>query len=53
MRPSSTSVSPASSAAHSIIDKLADWDRCKRNIIVYNLSEATDHAADKVSLFLT
>ena len=52
MQPSSTSVSAAFSAAHSIIDELADRDRHKKNIIVYNLPEATDHAADKVS-FLT
>ena len=49
MRPSSTSASAASSAAHSIIDELADRDRRKKNIIIYNLPEATDHAADKVS----
>ena len=49
VRPSSTFASAASSAAHSIIDELADRDRLKKNIIIYNLPEATDHAADKVS----
>ena len=49
MRPSSTSASAASSAAHSIIDEVADRDRGKKNTIVYNLPQATDHAADKVS----
>ena len=49
MRPSSTSASAASSAAHSIIDELADRDRRKKNVIIYNMPEATDHAADKVS----
>ena len=49
MRPSSTSASAASSTAHSIIYELADRDRRKKNIIIYNLPEATDHAADKVS----
>ena len=51
MQPSSPSpsVSAPSGAADSIIDELADRDRCKKNIIVYNLPEATDHAADKVS----
>ena len=44
MRPSSTSASASSSAAHS-----ADRDRRQKNIIIYNLPEATDHAADKVS----
>ena len=48
MQPSSTSASAVSSAAHSIIDELTDRDRGK-NIIVYNLPQATDHAADKVS----
>ena len=45
-----TSVYAASSAAHtcSIIDELADRDRRKKNIIIYNLPEVTDHAADKV-----
>ena len=52
MQPCSTSVSAAFSATHSIIDELADRGRQKKNIIVYNLPEATDHAADKVS-FLT
>ena len=49
MQPSSTSASAASSAAHSIIDELADRARGKKNIIVYNLPQATGHAADKVS----
>ena len=49
MRPSSTSASAAYSAAHSIIDELTDRDRRKKNIIIYNLPEATDHAAVKVS----
>ena len=49
MWPSSTSASATCSAAHSIIDELADRDRHKKNIIIYNLPEATDHAADKVS----
>ena len=48
-QPSSTSTSAVSSAAHSIIDELADRDRGKKNIIVYNLPQATDHTADKVS----
>ena len=48
MWPSSTSASATFSAAHSIIDELADRDRHKKNIIVYNLPEATDHADDKV-----
>ena len=42
-------MSAVSSAAHSMIDELANRDRCKKYIIVYNLPEATDHAADKVS----
>ena len=46
MRPSSTSAFAASSAAHSIIDELADRDRRKKNIIIYNLPEATDYAVD-------
>ena len=49
MWPNSTSASAASSAAHSIIDELVDRDRRKKNIIIYNLPEAIDHAADKVS----
>ena len=51
VRPSSaaTSASTASSTAHNIIDELADRDRRKKNIIVYNLPEPSDRAADKVS----
>ena len=41
--------STASSTAHNIIDELADRDRRKKNIIVYNLPEPSDRAADKVS----
>ena len=46
MQLSSTSASAACGAAHSIIDELADRDRHKKNIIICNLPEATDHAAD-------
>ena len=47
VRPSSTatSVSAASGTVHNIIDELADRDRCKKNIIVYNLPEPSDRAA--------
>ena len=51
VRPSSaaTSASTASSTAHNIIDELADRDKRKKNIIVYNLPEPSDRAANKVS----
>lgn len=40
----------ASSAAQNIVDELADRDRRKKNIIVYNLPEAKDREADKGSI---
>ena len=52
LRTTTTYASAASNAAHSIIDELADRDRCKKNAIIYNLPEAKDHTADKNS-FLT
>ena len=47
-RPVLSSVSP-SSAALSIADELADRERRKNNIIVYNFPEASDHQSNKDS----
>ena len=47
-RPVLSTVLP-SSAAMSIADELADRERRKNNIIVYNFPEASDHQSDKDS----
>ena len=37
----------AGTTALSIADELADCERCKSNIIIYNLPEKSDHETDK------
>ena len=43
------SVTSSSNTALSIVDELADREKRKKNVIVYNLPEASDHEADKCS----
>ena len=42
-------VASSSNTALSIVDELADQEKRKKNAIVYNLPEASDHEADNCS----
>lgn len=49
VQPKSLVYSASSNAALSIADELADRERRKRNVIIYNFPEAPDREADKAS----
>ena len=38
------------SAAQNIVDELADRERRKKNVVMYDLPEAEDRVADKLSV---